>query len=194
MGRRLWLARFPIETLVKARPLLSPPPQNFKALCLHYCNNNEIKIIFYLCVRPLTSEPIFFMALRTGSDDWQELLTKMGIPADSARTYAKTFAEESITKDSLTMIDWEVLKGLGVTTMGHALAILKLAKEQPLISDSYTKAPAVKLPQLHSGMTSQQFRKFRINWEVFVQMTNIPLHRPTSSYTTALMRLSRHRL
>ena len=121
-------------------------------------------IIFYLCVRPLTSGPIFIMALQTGSDDWQELLTKMGIPADSARTYAKTFVEESIT-----MIDWEVLKELGFITMGHALAILKLATEQPLIiSDSYTQAPAVKLLQLHSAMTSQQFRKFRINWEEFV--------------------------
>ena len=72
------------------------------------------------------------------------------------------------------MIDREVHKELGVTTMGHALAILKLAKEQPLTSESYMKAPAVKLPQLHSGMTSQQFRKFRIDWEVFVRMTNMP--------------------
>ena len=81
------------------------------------------------------------MALRTGSNDWQELITKIGIPADSARTYVKTFVEESITKDSLIMIDREVLKELGVTTMGHALAIIKLAKEQPLKSDCYTKAP-----------------------------------------------------
>ena len=112
-------------------------------------------IIFYLCVRPVASEPIFIM--QTGSNDWQQLLIKMGIPADSASTYPKTLVEKSITKDSLTMIDWEVLKELGVTTMGHALAILKLAKEQPLISDSYMKALAVNLPQLHSGMTSQQF-------------------------------------
>ena len=131
-------------------------------------------IIFYLCVRSLTSESIFIMALQTGSNDWQELLTKIGIPADSARTYAKTFVEETIPKNSLTMIDREVLKELGVTNTGHSLAILKLTKEQPLISDNYAKAPAVKLPQLHSGMTSQQFRKFRINWEVFVQMTNMP--------------------
>ena len=123
--------------------------------------------------RPLSSQPIFIMALQTGSDDWQELLTKIGIPADSARTYAKTFVEESITKDNLTMIDREVLKELGVTTMGHTLAILKLAKEQPLTSDSLTKDPAVKLPQLHSGMTSQQFQKFRIVWEVFMQMKNM---------------------
>ena len=66
-------------------------------------------------------------ALQTGSDDCQELLTKIGIPADSARTYAKSFVEESITKDSLTMIDREVLKELGVTTMGHAPAILFVA-------------------------------------------------------------------
>ena len=72
------------------------------------------------------------------------------------------------------MIDWQVLKELGVTTVGHALAILKLVKEQPLTSDSYTKDPAVKFPWLHSGMPSQQFQKFRIDWEVFVQMTNIP--------------------
>ena len=57
----------------------------------------------------------------------------MGIPVDSARTYAKTFMEESITKDSLTMIDQEVLKELGVTTMGHALAILKLANKAAML-------------------------------------------------------------
>ena len=65
------------------------------------------------------------MAMRTGFDDWQELPTKMGIPADSARTYAKTFVKESI--------DWEVLKELGVTTLGHALAILKLAKKAAML-------------------------------------------------------------
>ena len=81
------------------------------------------------------------MALQTGSDDWQELLTKIGIPAESARTYAKTFVEETITKDSLIMIDWEVLKELGVTTTGHALA-----KEQPLTSDSYMKALQSNFP------------------------------------------------
>ena len=113
------------------------------------------------------------MALRTRSDDWQELLTKIGIPAD-CQDLCKNFCGESITKDSLTLIDREVLKELGVTAMGHAIAILKLVKEQPLKSDSYTKAPAVKLSQLHSGMTSQQFRKFRIDWEVFVRMTNMP--------------------
>ena len=43
MGRRLWLARFPLEILVKVKTTPFPFPQNSKALCLHYCNNNEIK-------------------------------------------------------------------------------------------------------------------------------------------------------
>ena len=128
----------------------------------------------YLCFRPLAIQPIFFMALSTGSDDWQELFTKIGIPADSARTCAETFEQESIIKDSLSMINREVLKELGVTTMRHALAILKLAKEQPLTSDSYTMALAVKLLQIHSEMTLQKFQKFRIDCEVFVRMTNMP--------------------
>ena len=51
----------------------------------------------------------------------------------TARTYTKTFVEESITKDCLTMIDREVLKELGVTTIGHALAILKLAKKAAML-------------------------------------------------------------
>ena len=170
-----------------------PRPQNFKALCLPFVQM-EIKIIFNLCVRSLSNQLIFIMALQIGSDDWQELLTKIGIPVASAMTYAKNFLKESITKDSLTMIDREVLKELGVTTMGHAIAILKLVKEQPLTSNNYTKAHAVKLPQLHSGRTSQQFRKFRIDWEVFVRMTNTLPAQTTSSFTTASMRLSKHQL
>ena len=46
MGRRLWLARFPIETLVKARPLLSSPPKTSRPCAFLIV----IKIIFYLCV------------------------------------------------------------------------------------------------------------------------------------------------
>ena len=72
---------------------------------------------FYLCVKPLSSQPIFVMALRTGSDNCQVLLTKIRILADSARFYAKTFAEESITMDSFQEV-------LGVSTRGHVLAIL----------------------------------------------------------------------
>ena len=48
----------------------------------------------YLCVRPLVSQPVFYMTLHTGYDDWQKLLAKIGIPNDSVRTYAETFVSQ----------------------------------------------------------------------------------------------------
>ena len=105
------------------------------------------------------------MALRTGSEpgieEWEELLIEIGISTSSASTYAEAFSEEKLTKDSLPMMDRAMLKELGVTAMGDALAILKFAKGQTAASTgTYAKAPAVKLPQLSLEMTSQQFRKF----------------------------------
>ena len=110
-------------------------------------------------------------------DDWQKLLIEYGISAESAKIYAETFSKEKLTPDILSMMDREMLKELGVSTMGEVLTILKYAKLQPkqqATVDCYTKAPAVKPPVLHAEMTSQQFRKFKIDWDVFTQMTNMP--------------------
>ena len=71
------------------------------------------------------------------------------------------------------MIDNPMLKELGITAMGEALFILKQAKE-PSLQTSYAKALSAKLPQLHLEMTTQQFRKFQFNWEVFTRMTDMP--------------------
>ena len=114
------------------------------------------------------------MALQTGiplgQDEWEEFFVQLGIPASSAETYAEKFFTERLSKDSISLMNREMLKELGVKTLGDALAILK-----PAVPDSQLiKAPAVKLPQLHSEMTPQQFRKFRIDWEVFAKMTNMP--------------------
>ena len=57
--------------------------------------------------------------------------------------------------------------------MGEALCILKQAKEAAPQA-TYAKAPTAKLPQLSLDMTPQQFRKFQIDWEVFVKITNKP--------------------
>ena len=40
---------------------------------------------------------------------------------------------------------------------------------------TYTKAPSVKLPKLHFEMTPQQLRKFRIDWEAFTRIANMPI-------------------
>lgn len=66
-----------------------------------------------------------------------------------------------------------MLRELGITTMGEALSILRQAKE-PATQTTYAKAPAARPPQLHLEMTPQQFRKFRIDWEVFTRITDMP--------------------
>ena len=57
--------------------------------------------------------------------------------------------------------------------MGEALCILKQAKEATAQS-TRIQALAAKPPNLNIEMTPQQFRKFRIDWDVFTKMTNMP--------------------
>merc|ERR1719239_682809 len=74
-----------------------------------------------------------------------------------------------------------MLEELGVTTMGDRLSILKLGKQtQPTESDASDKSKKyacklpVKTPTLHADMTSQQFRKFLVDWDVFRKITDLP--------------------
>ena len=71
-------------------------------------------------------------------------------------------------------ICWTVqYKELGIKTMGNMLTIHKLTKEPTLSTATHVKPPTVKLSQLNSEMTLQQFQKFRINWDMFTKMINI---------------------
>ena len=118
----------------------------------------------------------FDMALRTEYDlaGWEGTFLEAGISATSTKTYAQTYSSEEITRDSLHMLDRTMLKELGIKTMGDVLAILKLTKE-PLVSPASNMKPlTVKLPQLVSETVTQQFRKFRIDWDVFTRITNLP--------------------
>ena len=72
------------------------------------------------------------------------------------------------------MLDRTMLKELGIKTMGDVLAILKLTKEPLVLPASHMKPPATKLPQLVSEMTTRQFRKFRIDWDIVIRITNLP--------------------
>ena len=83
------------------------------------------------------------------------------------------FADEKLTIESLQMLDCSMLKKLGATLMGEALCILKQAKEATSQS-TRIQALAAKLPNLNIEMTTQQFRKFWIDWDVFTKMTNMP--------------------
>ena len=41
-------------------------------------------------------------------------------------------------------------------------------------STIFMKAPAAKPPQIQTEITHPQFRKFRMDWNIFKQITNIP--------------------
>ena len=116
------------------------------------------------------------MALRAGPmtpDDWERFFIEAGISTDSAKIHATKFADEKLTIESLQMLDRSMLKELGVILMGEARCILKQAKKVTAKS-TRTQALAAKPPNLNIEMTPQQFRKFRIDWDVFTKMTNMP--------------------
>ena len=69
-----------------------------------------------------------------------------------------------------------MLKEMGIKTMGDILAILKLTKEPSVPPASHIRLLTKKLPQLNSEMTSQHFRKFRIDWKIFTKTTNLQLY------------------
>ena len=72
------------------------------------------------------------------------------------------------------MLDHKMLKELGIKTMGNVFTILKLTKKPSVLLASYIRPPTAKLPQFSLEMISQEFRKFRIDWDIFTKMTNLP--------------------
>ena len=70
------------------------------------------------------------MVLQTGyeTEEWEDYFIKAGISADSAKSYAATFAKENMRKVNLQMMDQAMVRELGITAMGEALSILKQVK------------------------------------------------------------------
>ena len=127
------------------------------------------------------------MALRIDQEpEWAAFFEECGIPTEAATTYAKEFKENCLTDNELPDLKMDLLKSLGITAIGHALAILRHAKSKsaievvhtPTIKSEYPvfKPPsaAAKLPQIPPDMTHPQFRKFRVDWDVYKQITGLP--------------------
>ena len=118
---------------------------------------------------------------------WEGVFTSVaGIDADSSSKYAKTFADQRMTRAGLAALDRAALADLGVTIMGHVMAILAIPKQPapapapvvihapaPVTASSYAKPPAATAPQITETMTLQQWRKLEIDWQVFVTITNL---------------------
>ena len=106
---------------------------------------------------------------------WKDLFMKHGIKEASATEYGTKFVDEEMSVDMIPRLDRGILKEMGVKVIGDALAILSISDTcVSASSPAVVKAPAAKLPQISSDMTHQQFRKFSIDWNVFVTMTRPP--------------------
>ena len=126
--------------------------------------------------------------LRT-EKDWENFFQKAGIREDTSKTYAKLFKNNHVTELLLPDLTKVHLSDLGITVIGDILIILWQAKksssnntiETTTKSPAFTlKPPAAKLLLITSDMTYLQFRKFRIDWEVFKTTTAIPMDQITS--------------
>ena len=117
------------------------------------------------------------MALLTEAQ-WKTFFQTAGITDDTAlNTYAKSFADNGFNEQSLALLDKETLTEVGITLIGHKLAILQCAsKKQSLPEQPSTAAKATvsaHLSTLTLEMTRPQFRKFQQDWVVYKQLTHL---------------------
>ena len=121
----------------------------------------------------------FFMALQSEAQ-WQEFFKTAGITDETASsTYAKLFTDNGFNQNSLPQLDKATLTELGITLLGHKLAILQCATKHntpTTPSSTLTKASVnAQLTTLTLEMNHQQFRKFQQDWVVFKQITHIQI-------------------
>ena len=129
-------------------------------------------------------------------ENWLNFLKHSNIPEDEAQTYAETFVKNRIMDP--TDLTKEILIDLGITVIGDRIAILKHAelisqdcKPQSAIQEDksailrYHKPINAKLPELKSDSTHQEYRKFKIDWQVYKDMTNLPRDQIASHLYTA---------
>ena len=126
------------------------------------------------------------MALRLDSEpEWTDFLTEAGIPAEAAAQYSKTFTDNRLRASELPDFNIELLKSLGINVIGDALSIVRHAKSKSTVKveDASSTKPAFKapaavarLPAIPPDMTHPQFRKFLVDWEVYKQITGLPIN------------------
>ena len=130
------------------------------------------------------------MALRLDSEpEWTAFFEEAGIPTQDATTYAKAFTENRLKASELSDLNMDLLKTLGINAIGDALTIIRHAKSKSTVEVQNTssiksefpafKSPSVaaKLSVIPPDMTHPQFRKFRVDWDVY-KIDYMPSHSP----------------
>ena len=100
---------------------------------------------------------------------WTSFLREAGVADASIAAYAKSLTDNDLLTESAGQLDRDILTEVGITSIGHALAILKHAKKETESESNATacftkKPPTTKAPTLVADRTRPQFRKFKIDW------------------------------
>ena len=130
-------------------------------------------------------------------EDWKSLLESNGIPPTPAAQYASILSNNGISSSNVLDLDKLSLENIGIKLLGHQLKILRLGR--PIIKQEEAsqsgehhaeyKRPSAsasaKLPTISTDMTLPQFRKFRVDWGVYVTITGIPARERTAHLYSA---------
>ena len=101
---------------------------------------------------------------------WVTFFADAGIPADESDRYAATFVTNRIS-DAADLTS-DLLKEMGVTVIGDAIAIMKQAKQKSGHRVTM-RMPNVSTPHIKAEMTPAEFRKFIVDWEVYRKIAGI---------------------
>ena len=94
---------------------------------------------------------------------WKDFFEGAEIPEEEAENYARVMLANRMSRASdLTK---KVLQDLEITTMGDVLNILRATKATK--KEKVQIRPNIQPPQVKSDLTPNEFRKFRIDWDVY---------------------------
>ena len=100
----------------------------------------------------------------------------LGIPDTDAATYTTKIHNNRVTELLLPDLNKQFLTDLGITVIGDILTILQHATQSPSSATSHSsflKPAMAKAPEIAADMTCPQFRKFKVDWDVYKNITGI---------------------
>ena len=114
------------------------------------------------------------MALQYRTEpEWKTFFTNAGIPETEATSYAQKFVTNRMTERTLPAISKQHLTDIGITVLDDVLSIIQHATTptantiQANISTPLVKPPSIKPPSIIAEMTNPQFRKAKIDWDIY---------------------------
>ena len=109
--------------------------------------------------------------------EWLSFFIQAGIPNAEADSYATIFSRNRITEITMNRIDTQTLTDLQIEVLGDRLAILQHIQTHnspPMSTMKPVASATAKPPVIHNNMTHAQFRKFKVDWNVYKQLTSLP--------------------